>query len=240
MTSAPGGASDATRSTVRRALPPSSPYADDDGSPDPALAPVLAGYRTGESSLADVVAALAATRVLVPVLPTSAPGAAVPALTSPDGRRALPVFTSVAAMAAWQPDARPIPASVPHAALSAVGQDWSLLVLDPGGPITVVIPRPAVWAIAQGKDWRPAVVAGAVDADVADAIVSAVARFAHVGSVAAEPGRTAEVAVVLRLDPGLDRAGLARLLADVNAALAASALVAERVDSLELQVGRAS
>jgi hypothetical protein len=60
-----------------------------------------------------------------------------------------------------------------------------------------------------------------------------------VSSVAAEPGLTAEVAVVLRLDPGLDRVGLDAVLAAVNARLGASDVVGERVDSLELRIGAA-
>ncbi|MCZ2265168.1 SseB family protein, partial [Isoptericola sp. QY 916] len=54
-----------------------------------------------------------------------------------------------------------------------------------------------------------------------------------------ERGRRAEVAVVLALDPGLDRAGLDRVLAQVNARLGASTVISARVDSLELRVGAA-
>ena len=51
-----------------RELPPSSPFAGDDGSADPALTATLTRYADGGAELADVVAALAPTRVLVPVL----------------------------------------------------------------------------------------------------------------------------------------------------------------------------
>lgn len=237
-----------------RALPPSSGFAGDDGSADPELAALLAGWSRGETPLADVVARLAATRVLVPILAelgasevTDAglhvdkeASAGVVALEAPDGRRALPVFTSIAAMAAWHPHARPVPVEAPRAALSAVSEDWALLVVDPAGPVTAVVPRPAVWAIAQGRSWQPAVSDGVVDAEVLSAVRAAVAGVAHVADVGAEPGRTAEVAVVLRLDPGLDRAGLDATIAQVNARLGASSVVGERVDSLELRIGRAA
>jgi hypothetical protein len=236
-----------------RALPPSSGFAGDDGSADPELAQLLTDYATGSGSLTDVVSRLAATRVLVPVLAEMGvsgvteqglevdkeASAGVVALEAPDGRRALPVFTSVAAMTAWRPDARPVPVQAARAALSAVSEDWALLVVDPAGPATALVPRPAVWALAQGKPWRPAVMSGVVDPQVADAVRAAVADVTHVASADAQAGRQAEVAVVLRIDAGLDRAGLDRAIAEVNAALAASDLIGERVDSLELQIGAA-
>lgn len=236
-----------------RALPPSSPFAGDDGSADPALAEVLRGYATGVAPLADVVAALAPTRVLVPVLAeVEAAGvvvhdghehtvdkeasAGIVALRTPDGRTAMPVFTSVAALRAWHPDARPVPSDAPRAALSAVGEGWEVLVVDPGGPVTAVLPRPAVWALARGQVWRPAVVEGSVDDDVVTAVRAAVAGIGAVRSAHAAPGRRAEVAVVLGLAPGLDRAALDAVLGQVNARLAADDVVAARVDSLELRL----
>ena len=160
--------------------------------------------------------------------------AGIVALRAPDGRTALPVFTSVATMAAWRADARPVPSDVARAALSAVTEGWEVLVVDPGGPTTVLVPRPAVWALAQQERWRPAVTAEGVDPEVRDAIVAAVAPVAGVVTVDAVPGTRAEVAVVVGLVGGLDRAGLDAVLAQVNAALAGVELVATRVDSLEL------
>lgn len=242
-----------TPPTGGRALPGASPFAGDDGSADPQLADLLTGYAAGRAALAEVVARLAQVRVLVPVLAeldASGEGdhghvvdkeasAGVVALQAPDGRRALPVFTSVASMAAWRRDARPVPADATRAALSAVSEDWALLVVDPGGPVSALVPRPAVWAIAQGRQWLPAVVDGVVETTVAEAVRSAVEGLPSVARVRAEPGRTAEVAVVLGIDSGLTRAQLTIVLDAVNAALAASSVISERVDSLELRVGRA-
>ncbi|WP_265523359.1 SseB family protein [Oerskovia flava] len=240
-------------STSGKALPPSSGFSGDDGSADPELARLLAEHVATGAGLGAAVARLAETRVLVPILAelgrseTGAHGhevdkeasAGVVAIEAPDGRRALPVFTSVQAMAAWRADARPVPVDARRAALSAVSEDWSLLVVDPAGPATALVPRPAVWALAQGKDWLPAVLGGQVSDDVARAVSEAVAGVPHVAQVHAETGRRAEVAVVLRIDSGLDRTGLDGVLAQVNAALAGSEIVSERVDSLELRVGRA-
>jgi hypothetical protein len=243
-----------------RSVQPTSQFAGDDGSADPELAALVAGYRDGRTPLRDVVARLAATRVLVPVLAEleaaesvvvdgqemhvdKEASAGVVALATPDGRRALPVFTSVDAMRAWRATARPVPVEAPRAALSAVSEDWALLVVDPAGPVPVTVPRPAVWALAQGKQWRPALVPTPDGLVVDDEVVAAVRLAAepvqHVVRVGAQPGRTAEVAVVLALDPGLDRAGLDAVLRQVNARLGASEVVAERVDSLELRIAAA-
>lgn len=236
-----------------RELPPSSPFAGDDGSPDPALADVLAAYAGGRAQLADVVGALAPTRVLVPVLAElevadvvehggeqftvdKEASAGIVALRTPDGRTALPVFTGVAAMARWRADARPVPTAVPRAALSAVAEGWEVLVLDAAGPVTVTLPRTAVYALAQGQSWQPAVRDGDVAADVRDAVVAALRPVRLVVAAEAVPGTRAEVAVRLALPAGLDRAGLDRVLAQVNDALAHDPVVAARVDSLELRV----
>ncbi|MFC8921588.1 SseB family protein [Cellulosimicrobium sp. NPDC057127] len=246
-------AGDDTGTGAGKALPPSSGFAGDDGSADPELAASLAEYQAGRAPLADVVDRLARSRVLVPILAElgraeegehghavdKEASAGVVALEAPDGRRALPVFTSVASMAAWRPDARPVPVDARRAGLSAVSEDWSLLVVDPAGPVTALVPRPAVWALAQDKPWRPAVVDGVVDREVQAAVEAAVGGLPHVARAWAEPGRRAEVAVVLRIDAGLDRAGLDAVLAGVNAALATDEVVSERVDGLELRVGRA-
>src|SRR5690606_6251149 len=92
----------------------SNPFAGDDGSADPALEAGLADYVAGDvGTLARVVHALAPARVLIPILAEleaaeagvdgivadKEASAGVVALEAPDGRRALPVFTSVAAMA---------------------------------------------------------------------------------------------------------------------------------------------
>lgn len=244
---------------ARRELPPSSPFAADDGSADPHLASVLAAFGAGRRSVADVVDALAAARVLVPVLAETAArpkdehehepepehtpeghhdsraSAGIVALRAPDGRMALPVFTSVATMAAWRAGARPVPTDVPRAARSALEEGWEVLVVDPGGPVTMLVPRPAVVALAEGQQWRPAVSGGAVDDEIRAAVAGAVGGLRQVLAVDVTPGRRAEVAVVLTLAAGLDRARLDAVLAAVNEALAADVTVAERVDSLELR-----
>jgi len=237
-------------------LPRSSPFADDDGSAPPALAAALAKVAAegAAAGLGEVVRALDAERVLVPVLSQAEvveeldglevdreASTGVVAVASPDGRQVLPVFSSVAAMAAWNPEARPVPVPGRQAAGSAVTEGWELLVVDPGGPVAVQVPRTAVWALARGEEWRPAVVARAggeleVDREVAQVLGAVALVVPGVRTAEALPGQRAELALRLGIDSGLDRAGLDAVLAQVNARLAAASLVAERVDSLELRI----
>ena len=139
------------------------PFAGDDGSCDPALAVALDG-----GSLADVVRAWAPTRVLVPVVAVLGEGEdvvpvagdksadmALATLTGKDGTRALPVFTATAALAAWDAAARPVPVEAARAAQAAVAEGCDVVVLDVAGPASRLLPRPAVWAVAQGREWVP-------------------------------------------------------------------------------------
>ena len=71
-------------------------------------------------------------------------------VAAPDGRRVLPVFTSVAAMSRWDAAARPVPADGVRTAVAASADDTDLIVIDPGSETEFVLRRPAVWAIAQG------------------------------------------------------------------------------------------
>ncbi|WP_062384628.1 SseB family protein [Demequina iriomotensis] len=231
---------------------PESIFADDDGSADAQLAQALIRYSRGKGPLTDVVDALAYARVLIPVVASGekrvvgrhgleqdeVASTGVVAVEMPDGRSALPVFTDVDAVKAWSDTARPIPAEGPRAALAAVAEGWSALVVNPAME-TVLIPRPAVWALGQGEPWRPAVADGAVVPEVRDAIVEAVELGDALTSVDAVPGRGAEVAVVLGLVAGLTRPEVDQIVERVQGQLARSAVVAQRVDSLELRLSQA-
>ena len=236
-----------------RSLPPTPIFAGDDGSTDPALAAALAAAE-GPERLQAVVAALATARVLVPVVSYleereevvehQVGGASVPVageksasaamvtLATPDGRAAIPVFSGMDALRAWRADARPIPAEGVRAALAAVSDADGLLVLDPGGPVTVPVPRPAVWALAQQRPWKPA----AGDATVAEAIDRALAGVPGVAGSRVQPGTSAELTVVLLLPPRLRQEEVHQIVQRAGQALASEELVTQRVDSLQFQV----
>lgn len=239
-----------------RSLAP-TPFGGDDGSADPALTAALAqldaaaprgepdSAASRSAALQGLVAALASCRVLVPVVAVAgetgttdaglvvdkSADMAVVTLTARDGRRTMPVFSGLTALAAWDPAARPVPVEVRTAALAAVDEGCELLVLDPA-TAAVVVPRPAVWALAQGHAWTPS----PTHPRVAEALRTAVAAEPAVTGVRGEPGRRAELAVVLAVRPGLDRPALDALTRRVGDALAADDAVAELVDSVELRV----
>jgi len=228
-----------------------SPFAGDDGGLAPALGAVLGAARASGApvDVEALVAALPGARLFVPVTAVSAGtdeatggdlGAdmAIPTLRSPDGRDALPVFTSVAALTAWSAKARPVPVEARRAAVSAVQEGQQLLVLDPGvsGPAgSVVVPRPALWALAQGEPWTPSW----RDPEVAAAVRRAAETVGAVGG-RCEPGPGAgaggELRVVVDVVPGLSQESLRWVREQVPELLARSEVVAERVDSVALEV----
>jgi hypothetical protein len=81
---------------------------------------------------------------------------AVLTLTSPDGQRAFPVFSSIAALSAWDATARPSPVSSSRAAQTAVFERCEVMVLDLGSGQEYVLRPSMVWALAQQRDWLPA------------------------------------------------------------------------------------
>ncbi len=154
-------------------------FEDDDGTADAGYLAAVADLAAGTGDEAAVVAALATARVFVPIVAQLAEeGEAVTrpqgnkphgdelhsdkqadmalvTLKAPDGRTAMPVFTSAASLQAWHKEARPVAVYAARAALSAVAEGAELLVLDPGSELTFVVRRPAVWALAQQQPWTP-------------------------------------------------------------------------------------
>ena len=110
-------------------------FPDDDGLIDPRLAQAL-----GDD--AAVFAVYGDVRVFVPIVAIlgdvatdgadkSADMAAV-FMTGADGRKALLTFSSVAALEAWSPLARPVPVRGREAAQAALDEGASALLLDLG------------------------------------------------------------------------------------------------------------
>ena len=95
-------------------------FRDDDGAADPRVQAALAAYHAGQGSEQDALTALAAARLLVPVVAVLAGGSAaegdknsemaLPTLIGRDGRPAVLAFTGLGTLARWRPNARPVPA----------------------------------------------------------------------------------------------------------------------------------
>jgi hypothetical protein len=156
----------------------------------------------------------------------------------PDGRVVLPAFSSVQALARWNPDARPIPVDARRVALAAAAEGTELVVLDPASPTEFALRRPMVWALAQDAPWLPAVddpaVADAFELSVADERAVAGLRLVAGDPRARLAGK--ELVVVLALVPGLDQDALRALMARLQERWGAHPLIAERVDSLAVRL----
>ncbi len=225
-------------------------FDDDTGGADPELMAALRERSTLASAEADarLVAAVARARLLVPVVAvlaeaeTTAEGhvvekstdMAVVTLTAPDGRRALPVFTSTAALAAWDPSARPVPVDGARAAQSAVAEGCEVIVVDlgasePTGPTE--LRSSMVWALAQGASWLPA----HTDPFVARSVARAVAEEDDIRAHRLEEGEprgSGVLRVVLGLRPGLPADVVQALATRVGERLATDGELRARVDEL--------
>jgi hypothetical protein len=208
---------------------PDPGYAGDDGSADADLVAAVAAHAADPARLPAVLAALHRARVLAPVVAllgetgTTADGLvhdktadiAVPVLVDPDGARALPVFTDLAALARWDAAARPVPVAGPRAAQVALAEGAEALVLDLAGPLTVTLPLPELRALAEGRAARAVWEDPEVTAAVAALLEGEpAARSAHLAPYA---GRDARLTVVV--DPDADRAVLAARIGVEVAAL---------------------
>jgi hypothetical protein len=227
------------------------PFAGDDGTTDSGLLAALAGWqeRTDRAALIDVVRAWAPTRVLVPIVAVLGEGAdvrsaaeqgqgdksadmALVTITGPDGRRILPAFSSTAALAAWNPTARPVPVEAARAAQAAVVEGCDLIAIDPAGPIDCRLPRPVVWAVAQGRAWLPP----AEDPEVLHAVADIATALPDLVAHRCEPDGMAGLNVVLGLPVGLEPDRVQQITGRASQLLAAADLVAERAESLRLTV----
>ena len=228
---------------------PQGGFDGDSGGADPALATALQRRAAGEPADADadaeVVAALAGARLMVPVVAVLGVGVeaahgtadkqadmALVTLTGPDGQRALPVFSSLESLQQWDSTARPVPVECRRAAMSAVAEGCHVMVVDPAGPVTFVVSRPALWAIGQGRRWLPA----DRDPEVLAALDEVARAVPDVVSITAERGHEAELRVVIAVAAGRDRDGVRAVAEEVGRRLQASDVVLERVDGVELAV----
>ncbi|MDH6180704.1 hypothetical protein M2152_000886 [Microbacteriaceae bacterium SG_E_30_P1] len=226
--------------------------AADDGSAPPRLIEALRRFRAGELGQAEVVDALRESRLLVPLVAelgesgTTETGLQVDKsqelslvrVAGPDGRTVQPAFTSMSAMAAWNPKARPVPAAAPRVALSAIGDGAELVVLDPTSDSEFVVRRPALWAMAESAPWIPSY----LDPAVLDTFLESASHEDAVRELYVAPGdpdarlRGPELLVHLVLDDGLDRERLDAILARLRSRWTQSEVIATRVDSLAVRV----
>lgn len=208
----------------------------DTGAADPALTRVLAD--PSDDGL--VVAALAGARLLVPVVAVAgetvrdettglvsdaASDMAAVTLTAADGTRALPVFSSTAALTGWNDQARPVPVTAARAAQAAITEECHVLVIDPPavGQSAADLTHPTytvrgsmVWALAQEREWTPP----DLDPVVGQALTAVVEAEPLLLAADRRAGPGGEVIVRLMVDLGSARDLVPALLQRVAARLA--------------------
>ncbi|GAB3124540.1 SseB family protein [Glaciibacter psychrotolerans] len=227
-------------------------HSDDDGQAPAALSEALRAFRSREVGEEAVVDALRGSRLLIPLVSelgeagTSEHGLIIDksqelsiiTVAGPDGRTVLPVFSSTAAMAAWNPNARPVPSDAVRVALAAAQEETELVVLDPTAATEFVVRRPALWAVAQSLPWTPSY----ASQSVADAFAASIGSELSVLRVALAPGdpdaRLAGPELIVRLEliDGLTQADLDAVLARLAARWSANDIIATAVDSLRVQL----
>lgn len=199
----------------------------DRGEADPRVTATLDAYARGELTEHAALAVLARTRLLVPVVaipgepstkaePSTDTGdkhteMALPKLIGNDGRQAIIAFTGLRTLAAWQRDARPVPAATQKVCQAAVAEDCAV-VIDVAGPVQVELAGARLAALAEGNDAPPA----HADPDVHAAVTAAVEASPGVAGFSLAPGERSDLVVTLRPDGTADASQVA---ADITARL---------------------
>lgn len=221
-------------------------WSEDDGS-TPAI---LAGVLARELDKAALVAALAQSRMLIPLLAElgesgvgphgqmvdKSADLAIVAVSTPDGKSAIPAFSSVAEMTAWNSTARPVPVDMAKLAIAAVSEGHERVVLNPAG-LAIGIRRPALAALAQGltwtlphlNDWVLEAIRAAADQNYQ---IKAVRAFdADPTGQLLKP----ELGLEITLSPGLSQQELQQVLTEFGTALQTQKFL-ELVDSFTIKV----
>ena len=186
----------------------------DRGAADPRVTAALAAYQAGQGSEQAALTALAATRLLVPVLAVLTNGTAtqgdkdsemmLPKLIGRDGRPAVIAFTSLDALARWRSEARPVPTEADRVWRAAVA-DGCAVVIDVAGPVPLAVEGARLAALAAGQPVPPP----HEDPDVHAEVRAATAAEPAIAGFSLAPAREVgtDLAVTLRLaSPGPRRA----------------------------------
>ncbi|UCR89959.1 SseB family protein [Mycetocola spongiae] len=231
-------------------------YAGDDGTAPELLAESQRRFRAHEVTEAEVVDAFRSARLLIPLIAHAGDigyndagqqvdktqELSIITVAGPDGRNVLPVFSSVDAMRAWNPEARPVPADGTRVALAAAEENTELVVLDATTELEFVLRRPALWAVAQQQPWVPSF----HDPEVFTAFARSITTELSVIDVSLSAGdpearlHGSELLVTLTLVDGLDRSMLDTVLGRLAQRWAADEIIATRVDSLRVSLRASS
>ncbi len=213
-------------------------FADDDGAADAALRTALAHARDVDGPQ-EVSAALVGARLLIPIVaaPSTHDGRnrgehgadlALVTVIGRDGRRALPAFTDLDALARWRTEARPVPVRAEQAAAATYDEGAEALVLDIAGPTPHVVQGTRLAALAGGHQWRPAhadrQVLTAVQGHLLEVAGSSVTAFVR-------PSEQADALVLLVPAPNLAPVEVQRIARALAERVAADIDLRSRLDT---------
>lgn len=132
----------------------------DTGDAEPAVRAALAAYADGTGSEHAALTALAAGRLLVPVVAVLAEAGedgteketemALPTLIGSDGRKAVIAFTGTGSLRRWKDDARPVPVPA-RSVWEAARAEADAAVIDVAGPVPLVVEGARLSALANGE-----------------------------------------------------------------------------------------
>lgn len=236
-----------------RAFQP-NPHAGDNGETPPDVASALTRWRDGSGTYSALIAAFATNRFLIPlvahagddfdadnpVMEDKIQELSVVTVAGPNGEKVIPVFTSAAAMKSWNAEARPIPIDAQRVALAAASEHTDRIVVNPGTD-SVVVRRPALWAMAQGEtfsaSWESLEFLAETRALLAD-----IENVADITVGAGDPNSTGDgpdVSLSIGIAAGLDADAVRAVLEAVRARIAEDDTFRRQVDSLALVLVRA-
>ncbi len=140
---------------------------------------------------------------------------AMPTLIGLDGRRAIPAFTSLDTMRAWQPDARPVPAPASRV-WNAATADSCAVIIDVAGPVPIAVEGARLAALARGEP-APAPCA---DSDVHEVVSDILAGQLAVAGFELRPGGAdRDLVIALTLSDEGARHEVTELAAEVGGAV---------------------
>lgn len=233
-----------------------NPYSADNGEADANLIEAISKFQSGQVGSAEVLRAVGQARLLIPLIANLGEGEqgahghqvdksadlSIVTVLTPDNQRALPVFSSVATMTRWNPDARPVPNNGRKVALAAASEGNTRLVLDPMSETEFVVRRPGIAAVAQDLPW----ITPANNPEVVEIINNVLAESGSVDSFTLVEGDPSckllgqELLVVLYLEPGLSETQLKDLEEGFFEKIANSERFVELVDSVGVKFLQAS
>ena len=139
--------------------------AGDTGGADPAVTAALAAYAAGQGTELAALTAIAASRLLVPVVAVLSEAGddgaeketemALPTLIGNDGRKAVIAFTGADTIRRWRADARPVPVTAASLWPAVAAEQADAVVIDVAGPVPVVIEGARLAALASGEPPPP-------------------------------------------------------------------------------------